>query len=68
MQMNLERAFTGLRYGLDLTAKEINNDSLVVRCRKLVDEAYELFRTGRDLDGQNKLEEVESLLKRIRTP
>ena len=64
-QMNLDRAFIGLRYGLDLTAKDEGESDLVARCRSLVDNAYADYVAGRDMEGQNKLEEVERLLKTL---
>ena len=38
-KMNLERAFVGLRYGLELTAKEKGNSLLVKKCETLVEES-----------------------------
>jgi hypothetical protein len=34
-QLNLERAFAGLRYGLELTAQEKGDFALLSRCRGL---------------------------------
>jgi hypothetical protein len=64
-QMSLDRAFVGLRYGLDLTAQEQGEPETVAQCRTLVEQAYESYRAGQDMDGQRKLEEVERLLKKI---
>jgi hypothetical protein len=64
-QMNLDRAFVGLRYGLKLTAEEKGESPLVGKCRVLVEEAYELYRAGQDHAGQLKLEEMETLLKTL---
>jgi|SRR5678815_1737130 hypothetical protein len=66
-QMNLERAFAGLRYGLGLAAKENGESNTLVQCRTLVESAYADYRAGRDHDGQTKLEEVEELLKKLST-
>ena len=66
-QMNLERAFVGLRYGLDLTAAEKGESSLLAQCRALVEAAYGDYRAGRDDDGRHKLEELEALLKTLPT-
>ena len=38
-QLNLDRAFDGLRYGLHLTTNENGESPKVVRCRALVEEA-----------------------------
>lgn len=64
-QMNLDRAFVGLRYGLDLTARETGDSESVAHCRALVEEAYAAYRAGQEMEGQRKLEEVENVLKRI---
>lgn len=64
-QMNLERAFFGLRYGLDLTEQEKGPSNVVAQSRALVEEAYEAYRSGDQVEGQRKLEEVEKLLKRL---
>jgi hypothetical protein len=64
-QMNLDRAFVGLRYGLDLAAREKGESALLVRCRALVEAAYADYREGRDHSGQRRLEEVEALLKKL---
>jgi len=66
-QMNLERAFVGLRYGLGLALTEKGDSDTLARCRALVDEAYADYDAGRDHAGQLKLEEVEKLLKRLPT-
>ena len=64
-QMNLDRAFVGLRYGLDLTAKEKGDSEVVAKCRELVEEAYAEYVAGRDMGGQRKLEEMDELLKKL---
>lgn len=64
-QMNLDRAFVGLRYGLDLAVKEKGESELVVKCRTLVDEAYSEYMAGHDMRGQRMLEEFDELLKRL---
>lgn len=66
-QMNLNRAFDGLRYGLDMTAKEKGKSDVVAKCRVLVDEAYTAYTSGQNMEGQRKLEAVEKLLKRLRS-
>jgi hypothetical protein len=66
-QMNLDRAFVGLRYGLDLAAKEKGESQLLARCRALVEESYAEYKAGRDHAGQLKLEEVEKLLAKLPT-
>lgn len=64
-QINLDRAFVGLRYGLELVAKEVGESETIDKCRKLVEEAFSEYQAGRDRTGQQKLEEVERLLKSL---
>jgi hypothetical protein len=62
-QMSLDRAFVGLRYGLDLAAREKGESAQLAECRALVEAAYADYRAGREDAGQRKLEELEMLLK-----
>jgi hypothetical protein len=64
-QVNLDRAFVGLRYGLDVAAREKGESLLLAQCRELVEGAHADYREGRDVQGQSKLEEVENLLKNL---
>lgn len=64
-QMNLERAFAGLRYGLELTAQEKGESEVLKQCRAIVEQAFVMYVAGDDLAGQHKLEEIEKLLKTI---
>jgi hypothetical protein len=64
-QMNLDRAFIGLRYGLTVLANEKVDLGLLEQCRHLIDEAHAEYRAGRDHDGQCRLEEVERVLKKL---
>lgn len=64
-QMNLERAFVALRYGLAITMKKGEESPLLERCRELVEQAYAEYQAGRDLAGQTKLEEVHQLLRKL---
>lgn len=64
-QMNLERAFFGLRYGFDLSAKEKGELPAFTKCRELVEEAFGLYRTGHAREGASKLGEVSELIKKI---
>jgi hypothetical protein len=61
-QMNVDRAFTGLRYGLVVTARELGESKALISCRQLVDEAKAHYAAKRDHDGQIKLEELTALL------
>jgi hypothetical protein len=64
-QMNLERAFFGLRSGFDLSTKEKGELPVFSKCRELVEEAYGLYRAGQPREGQAKLGEISELLKKI---
>ena len=64
-QMNLDRAFAGLRYGLDLAASEKGENEVVMRCRQLVDDALEYFHAGDHSAGRRALNEIRNLLKRL---
>jgi hypothetical protein len=63
-QMNLDRAFDGLRYGLSLLRNHRLSSSECAECSTLVESAFERYRRGADVEGQRLLEEFESLLKR----
>jgi hypothetical protein len=64
-QMTLDRAFDGLRYGLDLTAKEKGELPVLETCRRMVEEAYEHYRADRMREGYFKLQEMEKILKKL---
>jgi hypothetical protein len=64
-QWTLDRAFDGLRYGLELTAREKGELPVLAICRTLVEEAYAHYREGRVRDGFFKLKEMESLIKKL---
>lgn len=62
-QLNLERAFEGLEHGFRITAEETGKASLVESCRRLAAEALTHYQSGRDMEGQRKLEEAEALIR-----
>lgn len=64
-QLNLDRAFVGLRYGLQLTAAEKGESELLATCRGLVDAAYAKYQAGDEVAGQAELEKMEALLKTL---
>ncbi len=66
-EMDLDQAFTGLRYGLDITAKEKGESPHLEQCRHLVEEAYPEYKAGRIREGRTKLEEMEKLLRKFRS-
>jgi hypothetical protein len=65
-QMNLERAFDGLRHGFALVEWEFDA-AKAAPMRQLADEALAAYRRGDDRGGQAKLEAVEKLLRCLRT-
>lgn len=64
LQMNLDRAFIGLHYGLDLVEREKGLSQRLEKCRGLTQEAYDQYKAGKPLDGQQKLVEMHKLLMR----
>ena len=64
-QLNLDRAFAGLRYGLDLTAKEKGESPLLAQCRELVEAAHADYIAGREREGRAKMQAMEKLLKKL---
>jgi hypothetical protein len=64
-QMNLDRAFVGLRYGIELTLQEKGDSPLLTKGRSLVEEAHALFRAGQDHAGDRKLQELSAIINKI---
>ena len=66
-QWTLDLAFDGLRLGLRMAAEEKGPLPAFNTCNQLVEDAYVHYRVGRMRDGFFKLEEMQKLLKKIRT-
>src|SRR5262249_39001871 len=66
-QWTMDLAFEGLRYGLRLVIEEKGDRPVFAECRKLVDQADENYRAGRIREGFFELEEVQKLLKKVRS-
>jgi hypothetical protein len=64
-QLTLERAFAGIRFGLDLMKRDGRDPAIVLLCHELVEEACALYQAGQDHAGQKKLEEMEKLLQTL---
>jgi len=64
-QWTLERAFEGMRYGLQLSIKEKGDLPVFAKCQKLVDDAHDHFKAGRRREGYFTLEEMRKLLRRV---
>ena len=65
-QLNLERAFGELRYGLDCAAKEVGELPAIATARTMLEEAYKHYREGRANPGAWKLQEMSQVLEKIR--
>lgn len=66
-QMNLERAFIGLRYGLEMIERQRGGAVSLIHCRKLVEDAFAAYSSGEDHAGQMRLEQVEEILTKLRS-
>lgn len=64
-QMNLERAFVGLRYGIEIAYRECGRLPQIEKSANLIEEAYSLYKQGDDAAGQSRLEEVERLFTNL---
>jgi hypothetical protein len=64
-QWSLERAFKGLRLGLEMARKEKGELAVFAHCGQLVEEAYVAYSSGDMRKGFFKLEEMQELLKRV---
>ncbi len=61
----LDLAFEGLRRGLDMAVQEKGERPEFAESRRLVEEAYDAYKTGDIRSGFTKLEQVQKLLRRI---
>lgn len=61
-QMDLETAFAGIRFGLDLAESETAERALIGRCRQLADSALVKYQARADAAAQAELEQIERLL------
>jgi len=66
-QMNLQRAFVGLRYGLDLAVQEKGPSDVLDQCRRLVEESQAAYLAGDNMTGRRKLEATSQRLAKIPT-
>jgi hypothetical protein len=64
-QLNLERAFDELRYGLDCAAKEVGESPVIGTCRAMLEQAFTHYREGRINPGAWKLQEMLRLLEKL---
>jgi len=66
-QWTLDLAFEGLRLGLKMAIQEKGEREEVSRGESLVEDAYVAYRDGRQRDGFFKLEELQKLLRKVRS-
>lgn len=64
-QLNLDRAFDELRYGLDRAAEQVGGSPVIDTCRAMLDEADTHYREGRINPGAWKLQEMSCLLEKL---
>jgi hypothetical protein len=64
-QWTLERAFEGLRHGLVIASAEKGVLPVFATCSILVNEAYQAYRNGNVRDGYRKLQEMETMLRKL---
>src|SRR5258708_1057981 len=63
----VDLGFEGMRLGLRMAAEEKGRLPVFDYCGELVEEAYAHYREGRMREGFFKLEEVQKLLKKVRS-
>ena len=66
-QWTLELAFDGLKEGLSLAISEKGRRDDLVQCTDLIDEAYRHYELGRRKEGFIALNQVQKILRKIRT-
>ena len=66
-QWTMELAFDGLRLGLRMGAQEKGEQPALAQGRALVEEAYAAYRAGREQEGFFKLDELQKVLKSVRS-
>ena len=64
-QLNLDRAFEELRYGLNRATEEVGEVPAISTARTILEEAYTHYREGRINPGAWKLQEMSQLLEKI---
>jgi hypothetical protein len=65
LQWTLDLAFEGLRLGLDIAAQEKGKRIEFAESHRLVEEAYDAYKSGDVRAGLMKLEQVQKLLRKI---
>jgi hypothetical protein len=61
----LELVFEGLRRGLDMAVQEKGQRKEFSESRRLIEDAYEAYKSGDIRTGFMKLEQVEGLLRKV---
>jgi len=66
-QLTFERAFQGLRYGIDLLEAERGMPETAAQCRWQVDQAHDLYARGDWRSGLKVLQQLDAELAKIHT-
>jgi hypothetical protein len=66
--MNLNRAFDGLRYGLQIAVEAKGDSDSFAKCQSLLHQAERDYKEGREDSGRAKLLELEALVKTLPIP
>jgi hypothetical protein len=64
-QLNLDRAFEELRYGLACVTKKVGELPQIATARVMLEEAYAHYSEGRTNPGAWKLQEMSDLLEKL---
>lgn len=64
-QLNLDRAFDELRYGLDRVSEDLGESSEIVTARTMLEEAYTHYREERIKEGAWRLQDMSQLLEKM---
>jgi hypothetical protein len=63
-QWTLDLAFEGLRHGIESTVAGRSSKAVVDQATGLIDQSYDDYRNGREVEGFGKLEQLHKLLGR----
>jgi hypothetical protein len=64
-QWTMPLAFEGLRLGLDMAVREKGERPEFVESRRLIEEAYDAYKSGDVRSGFMNLEQVQNLLNKV---
>jgi hypothetical protein len=64
-QWTLDLAFEGLQHGLNVAVQEKGDRAAFAQSRRLIEEAYDAYKSGDVRSGFIKLEQVQKILRKI---